>query len=119
MYITSLPPPDLDIPASSHTVCVRAIDTTTRMVCEAKAFVHPVLPHHEKLNFPTMCFLIEHETPAGIEYVLYDCGSRKDLGNAPPQTRRMIGLHVPAVEVDLGVDEILVQGGFELAQLSK
>jgi hypothetical protein len=89
------------------------------MVCEAKSFVHPVIKNHEKLNFKTMCFLIEHETPDSIEYVLFDCGARRDLENAPPHTRNMIRGHVPAVEVEYGVDEILSNGGFDLAQLSK
>lgn len=119
MEIPPQTPPDLNIPGSSNTVRVRAIDATTRMVCDAQSFVRPVLQHHEKLNFQTMCFLLEHETPHGMEYVIYDCGARKDLDNSCPQTRKMLEEHVPAVEVEFGVDEILVQGGLELSQISE
>lgn len=117
--ITGRPSPDLCLPASSSTVRVRAVDTTTRMTCDARAFVQPRLEGHEKLNFKTMCFLIDHAGASGTEYLLFDCGSRKDFWNGSPQTKRMIGRHVPAVEIDYGVDEILVAGGFRLADLSE
>jgi hypothetical protein len=117
--IKPLPSPHLHLPASSKTVRVRAIDTTTRMVCDARAFVQPPIAGHEKLNFKTMCFLLEHTTTSGPEYVLFDCGSRKDFWNGSPQTQRMIGGHVPAVQIDKGVDEILTSTGFNLQDLSK
>ncbi|KIL89306.1 hypothetical protein FAVG1_07700 [Fusarium avenaceum] len=108
----------LKLPHSNSTVRVHAIDTTTRMVCDARAFVQPAIAGHDKLNFKTMCFLIEHDDPvSGKEYVLFDCGSRKDFWNGSPQTQRMIGGHVPAVDVEFGVDEILTKGGFDLQQL--
>ncbi|KAH6964659.1 beta-lactamase-like protein [Fusarium avenaceum] len=108
----------LKLPHSNSTVRVHAIDTTTRMVCDARAFVQPAIAGHDKLNFKTMCFLIEHDDPVfGKEYVLFDCGSRKDFWNGSPQTQRMIGGHVPAVDVEFGVDEILTKGGFELQRL--
>ncbi|KAL6406130.1 hypothetical protein AUP68_10693 [Ilyonectria robusta] len=116
--ITPLPAPGLNLPPSSTMVRVQAIDTTTRMVCDAFAFVQPPIAGHEKLNFKTMCFLMEHMTPSGSEYVLFDCGSRKDFWNGSPQTKRMIGGHVPAVHIDKGVDEILTCAGFDLANLS-
>ncbi|KAF7556590.1 hypothetical protein G7Z17_g1350 [Cylindrodendrum hubeiense] len=115
--IVPLPAPSLHLPASSTTVRVQAIDTTTRMVCDARAFVQPPLVGHEKLNFKTMCFLLEHTTSSGSEHVLFDCGSRKDFWNGSPQTKRMIEGHVPAVQVDHGVDEILTSAGFDLADL--
>lgn len=116
--LTPLPAPSLNLPPSSATVRVQAIDTTTRMVCDARAFVEPPIFGHEKLNFQTMCFLVEHMTSAGPEYVLFDCGSRKDFWNGSPQTKRMIGGHVPAVHIEKGVDEILTCAGFDLADLS-
>ncbi|KAH6970719.1 beta-lactamase-like protein [Ilyonectria sp. MPI-CAGE-AT-0026] len=115
--LTPLPAPSLNLPPSSAIVRVQAIDTTTRMVCDARAFVDPPISGHEKLNFKTMCFLVEHMTSAGPEYVLFDCGSRKDFWNGSPQTKRMIGGHVPAVHIDKGVDEILTCAGFDLADL--
>ncbi|KAH7118339.1 beta-lactamase-like protein [Dactylonectria macrodidyma] len=115
--ITPIPAPYLDLPASSKTVRVRAIDTTTRMVCDARAFVQPPIAGHEKLNFKTMCFLLEHTAASGSEHVLFDCGSRKDFWNGSPQTKRMIGGHVPAVQIDKGVDEILTSAGLHLEDL--
>jgi len=112
--IKSKPAPELELPSSTKTVRVRAIDTTTRMACDAYAFVQPQIQGHEKLNFKTMCFLIEHEG----EHILFDCGSRKDFWNGSPHTQSMIGGHVPAVEIEYGVDEILTMQGFGLQDLS-
>ncbi|KAM6510428.1 hypothetical protein FSOLCH5_010868 [Fusarium solani] len=111
--IKSKPAPDLELPSSTRTVRVRAIDTTTQMACDAHAFVQPQIKGHEKLNFKTMCFLIEHEG----EHILFDCGSRKDFWNGSPHTQSMIGGHVPAVEIKYGVDEILTMRGFNLHDL--
>jgi hypothetical protein len=116
---TTRPAPHLELPPSRNTVKVHAIDTTTRMVCDASAFVQPRIAGHDRLNFKTMCFLMEHDDPvSGTEYILFDCGSRKDFWNGSPQTQRMIGGHVPAVNVDFGVDEVLTNGGFDVRKLS-
>ncbi|CAG9946968.1 unnamed protein product [Clonostachys rosea f. rosea IK726] len=115
--IKAKPIPALELPNSQKIVRVRAIDTTTRMACDARAFVQPQIKGHEKLNFKTMCFLIEHEGKSVTEHILFDCGSRTDFWNGSPQTQRMIGGHVPAVDIKYGVDEILTQGGFDLADL--
>ncbi len=111
-------PPQLDLPKSSQTVCVRAIDTTTNMVCDSFAFVQPEIPLHKKFNFKTMCFLIEHKNHDKTQNILFDCGARKDFWNGSPQTKRMIGGHVPGLQVDMGVDEVLENGGFDLKSLS-
>lgn len=105
--------------SSSPTVVVRAIDTTARLVCNAEAFVQPLIVGHDKLNMRTMCFLLEHQGPDGLERVLFDCGARKDYWNGSPHSCRMIGGHVPSLEVEMGVDEILVKGGVQLSDLSK
>lgn len=110
--------PDLDLPQSRNTVRVRAIDTTTRMVCSADAFVEPVIRGHETLNFKTLCFLIEREGPTGTERVLFDAGSRKDFWNTAPKTKAMLTACCPGHEVEYGVDEILVASGLELSKLS-
>ncbi|RKK10095.1 hypothetical protein BFJ65_g15395 [Fusarium oxysporum f. sp. cepae] len=105
--------PTLELPSSSKTVRVQAIDTTTRMSCDANAFVQPQIKNHERLNFKTLCFLLEHDG----EFILFDCGSRKDFWNSSPQTSKMIGSHVPGLEIKSGVDEILVNQGFDLDNL--
>lgn len=107
------------IPPSTQTVCVRAIDTTTRMVCNARAFVQPTISGHDNLSMTTMCFLLEHHTGAGdLERVLFDFGARKDYWNSSIQACQMIGGHVAGLEVESGVNEILVAGGIDLASLS-
>lgn len=121
MSATTITPeeaPDLGVPLSGKTVRVRAIDTTTRMVCSADAFVEPVIRGHETLNFKTLCFLIEHEGPSGTEHVLFDAGSRKDFWNCSPKIVAMIHGCCPAMEVEYGVEEILVASGLELSKLS-
>ncbi|KAH7265764.1 beta-lactamase-like protein [Fusarium solani] len=64
-----------------------------------------------------MCFLLEHKTDLGSEYVLFDCGSRKDFWNGSPQTNKMIASNLVGMQVDHGVDEILASSGFDLASL--
>lgn len=117
MEIRPEPAPAVNLPKSTNTVRVRAIDTESKLVCNSSAFVQPHIKGHEKLNFITMCFLIEHESEAGTEYVLFDCGPRKDFWNVTPKTQRKIGSFVPGIEVEKGVDEILTDGGFDLNNL--
>lgn len=114
------PAPKVILPASDNIVLVRAIDTESKLVCNADAFVQPTIAGHEKLNFTTMCFLIEHEAESGgTEYILFDCGLRKDFWNTTPDIQRKIGSFVPGMDVRRGVDEILVDQGFDLSDLSK
>ncbi|KAI8673119.1 Lactamase-B domain-containing protein [Fusarium sp. Ph1] len=115
--IKPAPFPGLDLPASSATVRVQAVDTTTRMVCNAAVFIQPPIAHHSTLNLNTMCFLLEHKTDLGSEYVLFDCGSRKDFWNGSPQTNKMIASNLVGMQVDHGVDEILASSGFDLENL--
>ena len=117
MEIRPEPAPSVTLPKSTNTVRVRAIDTESKLVCNSSAFVQPHIKGHEKLNFTTMCFLIEHESEAGTEFVLFDCGPRKDFWNVTPKTQRKIGSFVPGIEVEKGVDEILTDGGFDLNNL--
>lgn len=117
--ITPLSPPQVLLPASARTVRVRAIDSESKLVCDADAFVQPTIKGHEKLNFTTICFLIEHAGPDGTEHVLFDCGPPKDYWNAAPNLARQIGCFVPGVEVHRSVDEILTDQGFDLVNLSR
>lgn len=117
MEITSKPSPKLNLPKSNATVRVRAIDTEAKLVVNSNAFVQPPIKGHEKLNLTTMCFLVEHEGSGGTEYVLFDCGPRKDLWNTTPKTQQKIGSFVPGVEVERGVDEVLTSKGFDLNNL--
>ncbi|EGX88114.1 Beta-lactamase-like protein [Cordyceps militaris CM01] len=109
--------PPVALPASANTVTVRAIDTESKLLCNADAFVQPAIAGHELLNFTTMCFLIEHERDAGTDYVLFDCGLRKDFWNTTPDIQRKIGMFVPGMDVRRSVDEILTESGFNLPDL--
>ncbi|THZ66441.1 hypothetical protein D6C85_08125 [Aureobasidium pullulans] len=99
----------LQLPSGATTVRVRAIDTTTNMMCNASAFIEPVLKGHEQLNFKTMCFLVENE--ALNKRIL------KDFWNTSLHTREMIGGYVSCLKVEKGVDEILVDSNFDLDTL--
>ena len=90
------------------------------MACNAHAFVQPSIPNHTILNLKTMCFLLEHKSEGGSpsEYVLFDCGSRKDYWNGSPKTCSMIANNLVGMQVEYGVDEILTASGFDLSLLS-
>ncbi|OAA58263.1 Beta-lactamase-like protein [Cordyceps fumosorosea ARSEF 2679] len=110
--------PPVALPASNSTVIVRAIDTETKMLGNADAFVQPAIPGHEMLNFTTMCFLLEHRDESGAaEYVLFDCGLRSDVWNTTPDIQHMIKTFIPGMDVNRGVDEILTDNGFNLSNL--
>ena len=109
--------PPLQIPPSTSTVRVQAIDTTTNLHCDASAFMRPIIPGHEKLNLPTMCFLLENKSQS--RFVLFDCGARKDFWNGPPNLKMMIASHTEGVKIEKGVDELLVDSGFDLAKLGE
>ncbi|CAK7202831.1 hypothetical protein SEUCBS139899_005558 [Sporothrix eucalyptigena] len=113
------PPPVLNLPASSSTVRVQAVDSTTRMSCNAHAFVRPPIENHTTLNLTTLCFLIEHKSGDGLpsEFVLFDCGSRKDYWNSSPQTKEMIATNLVGMQVDYNMDEILMASGLDFKQL--
>ncbi|KAJ5208581.1 beta-lactamase-like protein [Penicillium cf. viridicatum] len=104
----------VEVPPSDHCIYVRAMNTTTRMVCDAEAFVQPVIRNHTKLNFPTLCFLLERQTANGIRYILYDLGARKDFWNGTPISKSMIGKHVFSLEVEKGVQDVLRENGVDL-----
>lgn len=107
----------IEVPPSDHCIRVRAMNTTTRMVCNADAFVQPVIRNHTKLNFPTLCFLLERQTANGIRYILYDLGARKDFWNGSPISKSMIGKHVFSLEVEKGVQDVLRENGVDLDRI--
>jgi hypothetical protein len=84
------------------------------MVCDAGAFVQPVMQNHTKLNFPTLCFLLERQTENGVRYILYDLGAREDFWNGSPISKSMIGKHVLGLEVQKGVQDVLAEKGIDL-----
>jgi hypothetical protein len=102
------------IPKSIETVEVQLINTTTDIVIGSRGFVQPVLPGHEHLHLPTFCFLIQHKASSRV--VLFDCGARKNWRDLPPSIVDIVAQ--ADIQIEKSVDEILVEGGFELKNLN-
>uniref|UniRef100_A0A0D2Y3Q9 Uncharacterized protein n=1 Tax=Fusarium oxysporum (strain Fo5176) TaxID=660025 RepID=A0A0D2Y3Q9_FUSOF len=109
--------PALELPRSSQTVRVKAIDTTTNMNCKSDCFVWPPIKGHDELRFTTLCFLIEHHDGSSTKRVLFDLGARKDYWNAAPIAAAMIKSQVPELVIEKGVDEILEESGLPLSMI--
>ncbi|CAJ2508489.1 Uu.00g135150.m01.CDS01 [Anthostomella pinea] len=81
------PPPELNIPASKHTVDVSIIDTTGFVGnMPVHLFMNPVLPGYDKIKAVCYAFSIKHsnpEQPSKYDHLLFDLGLRKDVENAP------------------------------------
>ncbi|RAH49741.1 MBL fold metallo-hydrolase [Aspergillus brunneoviolaceus CBS 621.78] len=108
-------PPRIEIPPSSSTVRVRAIDTTTNIICHSRAFLEPEIQTHPHLNLKTFCFLIDHLESG--KKVLFDAGARVDLENLPPKVRDGIAGKVKSVQVTSGVEDILQSAGISPAAI--
>lgn len=104
----------IDIPKSTATVDVQLINTTTSIIIESAGFVQPVLPGHESLHLPTFCFLIHHRQSERA--VLFDCGARKNWRDLPPSIVDVVA--EADIQVEKSVDEILVDGGYDLERLN-
>ncbi|KAL4881664.1 beta-lactamase-like protein [Aspergillus karnatakaensis] len=115
--ISPVPPPQLDIPESTSTVTLQALDTTLQLYVRAENFLNPVIPGHEAWNCPAMAFLITH--PQMGRKVLFDAGARKDYWNYSPVTtdRFAKGVNVKGLKIDMGVHEVLTAAGIELDSL--
>ena len=107
--------PTHNIPASTSTIHIKAINTTSDLLCSAEGFVTPIIPGHENLNLPTLCFLLENKNLG--KSVLFDCGSRKDFWNFPPVVKQMLRDIVPGLRVEKSVDEILREAKYDLDKL--
>jgi glyoxylase-like metal-dependent hydrolase (beta-lactamase superfamily II) len=97
------------LPASTSTVTVRAIDTTTKLLCAVEGFVRPQIPGHSVLNLPTLAFLIEHVSGSdgSKQSILFDCGARKDWWNFAPKIKQRLNLRVRGLHIEKGIDEVL------------
>jgi hypothetical protein len=115
--ITPLTPPPLNLPESSSTVTLHAINCTLDMYCKTAPFLTPTIAGHEFINFPTLAFLITH--PTLNRKVLFDVGGRKDYWNYSPKTKGLLKAASAGMRVDKGVDEILVDAGVALETLNE
>lgn len=114
--MTSIPPPDLHIPDSSHTVDVSIIDTTTSIRgVDAWKFLEPSIPGHEYLATSAFAFLIQH--PRLQRSLVFDLGLRKDWWNCSPFLIDRFKKGGYVIHVEKSVREILEEGGFDATKL--
>jgi len=104
----------MQLPRSQAIVEVQLIDTTTNITIDADGFIQPILPSHKRLRMPTYCFLVKH--PTSKQNVMFDCGARKNWRDLPPKLVEVIA--EADITVDKSVDEILIDGGFNLENLN-
>ena len=103
------------LPSFSQAVVeVQLINTTTNISIESSGFIQPHIKGHEKLRLPTFCFLIKHKSTK--QNILFDCGARTNWRDLPPKLVEVIA--EAEISVERSVDEILVEGGFALEDLS-
>ena len=108
----AIPAPPLNIPASSTTVKVSIINTTSRVRgIPAPHFMTPAIKGFETLDCPCYSFLVEH--PNGRK-VLFDLGVRKDWENLSPRIVGRIKDGGWKIEGEKNVAEILEKNGVEL-----
>lgn len=84
----SKPIPDLNIPASQHTVSVSIIDTSLRISgLPMAAFMQPDMPGLSTIEGGvSYSFLIKHNQQSSsgkLDTILFDLGARKDIWNSP------------------------------------
>lgn len=104
----------IHIPKSTSTVDVQLINTTTDITVKSSDLLQPELKGQDTLYLPTFAFLIRHQSSGRT--VLFDCGSRKDWKNLPPAIVQSVA--TSGIHVEKSVDEILLDGGQDLNELS-
>ncbi|KAK3620448.1 hypothetical protein LTR56_022734 [Elasticomyces elasticus] len=118
---TAAPPPEINIPASTHTVDVSIIDTTGFVVgIPAAMFMTPTMPGYDIVTAPCYSFIIKHSNPdmtSKYDHLLFDLGVRKDWENGPKsmtEQKKAVGF---SVKVDKNVSEILAENGDDPAKV--
>lgn len=107
--------PKLELPAGNVSVEVSIIATTTNIVCPTDFLLQPSMEGYEYLNLPTYAYYIKH--PSGKQ-VLFDLGGRKDWWNSSPDTALILKTLVTSISISKGIDEILREGGVDLASIN-
>ena len=99
------------IPPSESLCDVSVVDTSTRFVVPAAAFVKPVAKGHEEMNMPSLAFLVQHKKTN--KTYLFDMGCRKDWWDATPAVKGMMKAGLTAVDIPKTVNEVLREGGVD------
>jgi hypothetical protein len=108
--------PEIEIPASSNTVNVRVIDTTTRLHMPVGTMLDPLIKGHTTLASPSFSFLIEHEHLG--RKILFDMGVQKEWEDQAPSTVEMIKEYDWDVQVEKDVAQILGEHGIPLVAVN-
>ena len=106
----------LNIPPSDSVCDVSIIDTTSKFVLPAAAFVSPVQKGHETLNMPAFAFLITNRESK--KSILFDLGVRKDWWNLSPAVRGSLKAGVKGIRVEKSITEVLKEGGIDGQSIS-
>lgn len=101
----------ISVPKSDSICDISIIDTTTKFVVPAEAFVAPVQKGHETMNMPGFAFLVHNVSKS--KKILFDLGCRKDWWSLPPAAKNMITAGVTGIEVYKSVNEVLREGGVD------
>ncbi|KAK4168370.1 beta-lactamase-like protein [Cladorrhinum sp. PSN259] len=105
-----LPPPNLNIPPSSSTVSVSAINTTSTLHGgPTSLMVSPPIQGHNWLAAPIYSFLIHH--PPTNRRLLFDLGIRKDFQNLSPVIYHRLQEFGCKITVTKDVRDILEENG--------
>lgn len=112
------PPPNLNVPSSSHTVDISIIDTTATVRLGSSRFFQPDIPGNTMINACCYSFLIKHSNPSKpskYDTLIFDLGVRKDFENGPKVLVDTISSLGPGtVEVEKDVATILSENGVDL-----
>ncbi|KAK3722160.1 hypothetical protein LTR37_002593 [Vermiconidia calcicola] len=113
----------IDVPASTHTVDVRNIDTTFRLTNgRPAAFMSPAIKGFDRMNALAFSFLITHKGARGNETTyLFDLGAPRDWAtDLPPDIAQGVAKWERAginVEVKQNLADILTDSGMSLKDI--
>ncbi|KAI2614670.1 beta-lactamase-like protein [Hypoxylon fragiforme] len=106
------PAPELNIPASTATVDVSIINTSSILYgLDTTRFFGPQVPGHEYLAGPCYSFLIQH--PVLKRSLVFDLGVRKDVENTPRPLLEAAKAGGVGISVSKDVREILDENGVD------
>ncbi|EWC48878.1 hypothetical protein DRE_00183 [Drechslerella stenobrocha 248] len=116
--------PNIDAPASNHTVEVRIVDTTLRITNgPLSSFMGPAIKGHDSLTAGAFAFLIAHKDPASDEErkLLFDLGPPKNWKTDLPAAivERISGWEDNgcAIEIEKNISEILEENCVNLQDI--